>query len=146
MTQLKSTITRRVGVLQLMLFGILSVSVLFFLLVVQTVIPTLARETDWLPRPTGTSRDDRPKHQEHFDQVVSHPNGNAVAYDEHGNPGYVHDPYYVKNNPLKFTFQADGHEICEDPVGQGEERRRGSYALRKIVIMPAHIAQGSKVV
>jgi glycoprotein-N-acetylgalactosamine 3-beta-galactosyltransferase len=121
-----------------MLTGILTVSVAFFLLVVQTVIPTLPGEIGWLPRPTGTFRaGDQPTHRGHIEQLRPHPNGKAVAYDEHGNPGYVHDPYYVKNNPLNFTFLADGHEICKEPVGHGQERRRGSYALRKIVVMPA---------
>ena len=145
MTKLKSRITQRVGVLHLMFAGILTVSVAFFLLVVQTVIPTPSSETGWLPRtrPQDTVRgSDHPaQHEDHLKpslkQVVSHPNGIAVAYDEHGNPGYVHDPYFVKNNPLQFTFRADGHEICKEPLGHGQEGRHGKYALRKIIVMPA---------
>lgn len=58
-----------------------------------------------------------------------------IAYDEQGKPGYIHDPYYLRDHPLPFTFQADGHKICDEPVGFGQEGPKGRNALRKISVM-----------
>jgi hypothetical protein len=59
----------------------------------------------------------------------------SVAYDVKGRPGYIHDPYYVKNHPLDFSYFADGHSICNESLGEGQEGPRGIYALRKIRIV-----------
>eukprot|EP00547_Thalassionema_nitzschioides_P015136 CAMPEP_0194246124 /NCGR_PEP_ID=MMETSP0158-20130606/14481_1 /TAXON_ID=33649 /ORGANISM="Thalassionema nitzschioides, Strain L26-B" /LENGTH=396 /DNA_ID=CAMNT_0038981957 /DNA_START=37 /DNA_END=1224 /DNA_ORIENTATION=+ len=66
------------------------------------------------------------------------PYGNeaVVAYDANGNPGYIHDPYYVKNHPLPFTDSFNQSHICDDPPGQGREGPAGNRGLKKIKIQP----------
>jgi glycoprotein-N-acetylgalactosamine 3-beta-galactosyltransferase len=69
----------------------------------------------------------------------------TIAFDEDGHPGYLHDPYYVKNHPLSFTFHeiqeenrdgsqhlADG--VCDKPLGMDIEGPCGGLALRKLIV------------
>jgi glycoprotein-N-acetylgalactosamine 3-beta-galactosyltransferase len=69
----------------------------------------------------------------------------TIAYSEDGQPGYLHDPYYVKNHPLPFTFhvmleeKTDGSHhvpigVCDKPLGMDVEGPCGGLALRKLVV------------
>ena len=59
------------------------------------------------------------------------------ALDASGKPGYVHDPYFVKNHPLPFQFHPTGDtkSVCEIPFGKGPEGRRGIKGLQKVKII-----------
>jgi hypothetical protein len=59
------------------------------------------------------------------------------ALDQAGNPGYIHDPAYVKNHPLPFTYHAKGDDsgVCDIPFGEGPEKQMGLKGLEKIKIM-----------
>ena len=58
----------------------------------------------------------------------------ALAKD--GTPGYIHDPTFLKRNPLPFTFHAVGEKqaVCDIAAGEGEEGTAGYQGLRKIHI------------
>lgn len=62
------------------------------------------------------------------------------ALDENGNPGYVHDPYYIKNHPRPLNYHVHGEPkgICEIPFGAGDEGIYGYQGLKKIQIATAH--------
>lgn len=63
----------------------------------------------------------------------------AGALDEHGNPGYIHDPTYIRKHPLEFNYRPDApsfsESVCDMPPGQGIEGSAGIHGLRKINIM-----------
>jgi glycoprotein-N-acetylgalactosamine 3-beta-galactosyltransferase len=59
------------------------------------------------------------------------------ALDKDGTPGYIHDPTFLKRNPLPFTFHAIGEKqaVCDIAPGEGEEGEAGYQGLRKIHIV-----------
>ena len=59
------------------------------------------------------------------------------ALDRAGNPGYVHDPAYVKKHPLPFTYHAKGDTtgVCDIPFGEGPEKQKGFEGLKKVKIV-----------
>jgi glycoprotein-N-acetylgalactosamine 3-beta-galactosyltransferase len=72
------------------------------------------------------------------------------ALDKEGRPGYIHDPTFLKRNPLPFTFHAVGEEqaVCDIAPGEGEEGAAGYRGLRKIRIAsddaPLDVVIGTK--
>jgi glycoprotein-N-acetylgalactosamine 3-beta-galactosyltransferase len=58
------------------------------------------------------------------------------ALDKVGKPGYIHDPTFLKRNPLPFTYHAVGEQqaVCDIAPGEGEEGAAGYEGLRKIRI------------
>ncbi len=62
------------------------------------------------------------------------------ALDEYGNPGYVHDPYYIKKHPQAFNYHVSDEPkgVCEIPFGEGDEGKYGYQGLKKIEIATAH--------
>lgn len=67
----------------------------------------------------------------------------VTALDENGNPGYVHDPSFLKQRPLPFTKSDD--EVCNVPFGQGVEGSVGYTGLKKIRIMSTTTSESIKV-
>lgn len=71
------------------------------------------------------------------------PHPHAGALDENGNPGYIHDPTYVRNHPPAFNFRPDvprfDESVCDEPLGQGIEGSAGMHGLAKINISTAQI-------
>ena len=59
------------------------------------------------------------------------------ALDARGKPGYIHDPYYVKNHPLPFQFHptGDAQSVCAIPFGDGPEGTEGMKGLEKVTII-----------
>jgi glycoprotein-N-acetylgalactosamine 3-beta-galactosyltransferase len=89
---------------------------------------------DKQPRPLGRIADDTKDISHHFDREESESSG---ARDENGCPGYVHDPTYVRQYPLNFTFfPTEGEGICDKLWGDGPEGAHGMRALKKIHIAP----------
>ena len=58
------------------------------------------------------------------------------ALDENGNSGYVHDPFYIKNNPQPLNYHVLGEPkgVCEIRSGEGDEGKYGYPGLKKIQI------------
>lgn len=63
--------------------------------------------------------------------------GRLGALDAHGQPGYVHDPTFLrKHSVAMFQYRPPGYgeAICERPFAQGPEGKAGYQGLRKIEI------------
>ena len=71
----------------------------------------------------------------------------ALALEADGNSGYIHDPTFIRKNPLPFTTHPAGDRqgVCDPAFGSGIEGKDGYIGLQKIRIMPEEATNPKKL-